>query len=78
MNKTLFEQSFGEWCVETNNLHTSPEAQKEWTRLCTTEWARIYSSLVTAGHWHEGKSCAEARCKTPPGQPDAISPSVPA
>ena len=56
MKKTLFEQSFEDWAQATGGTRS------EWSQATTAEWDRIRSSLIGAGHWHEGLSCAAAKC----------------
>jgi len=63
MKKTLFEQSYEEWAYVTygSSEHRS-HARAEWRKLCVAEWARIEASLIATGHWHDGKTCREAKC----------------
>jgi hypothetical protein len=55
-NKPFFEQSYTEWHAVTGL------SQKDWVQAGLAEWDRIKTSLTEAGHWHEGKACAEVRC----------------
>ena len=56
--KTLFEQSYEEWAYSTKG------SRAEWRRISVAEWARIQASLIASGHWHDGRSCHEAKCGT--------------
>jgi hypothetical protein len=56
--KTLLEESFEEWKDRTGGT------RDEWRRLTVGEWDRIRASLIASGHWHDGQSCATAKCKT--------------
>lgn len=56
MKRTSMEESFQEWKLRTEGT------REEWLRSTAAEWERIVASLKESGHWHDGKSCAEAKC----------------
>jgi hypothetical protein len=56
LKQTSLEESFQEWQARTGGTRA------EWSQITVAEWDRIVASLKESGHWHDGKSCAAAKC----------------
>ena len=56
LKKTLLDESFQEWSARTGG------DWELWCLVVNSEWDRIQASLTAAGHWHDGQTCAAAKC----------------